>query len=184
MCNACQTFKMVIWFGSLIFWTRSVATLHLHALHLSHSRLSIVLIPPVVVHESVYVNSGAYVAPGRYSRLRTRFRLTSSKSVPTRSPEGVMVMCTTEPSMARGFASNVCKSILQAGRIGLLGCVMDSISFPGSLSLTKLAGILPRGRGVETLDASEHLTPPGRYYYSLPAHLGLDAWWAVAGIHR
>jgi len=53
-----------------------------------------------------------------------------------------------------------------------------------SPSLTKLTGLLPRSRDVETVDTPKCFTPPGCHYRSSPTHFELDAWRRPAGIHQ
>ena len=53
-----------------------------------------------------------------------------------------------------------------------------------SSSLTKLAGLLPRGRNVETLVTPKHRTLTRYHYCPPPAHFELDVWRRPAGIHR
>ena len=50
-------------------------------------------------------------------------------------------------------------------------------------SLTKDAGLLPRGRNVETLNPPKRPTPPGCHYRSPPARFGLDVRRRSTGIH-
>jgi len=54
---------------------------------------------------------------------------------------------------------------------------------PCSPSLTEPVGLLPRGRGVEALDTSKHLTPPRCHCRSPPTHFELDVWRGPAGVH-
>ena len=51
-------------------------------------------------------------------------------------------------------------------------------------SLTKFTDILPRSRGVETLDTPEHLTPLGYHNHSLPARFKLDVRRRPSGLHQ
>ena len=46
------------------------------------------------------------------------------------------------------------------------------------------AGLLSRGRYMETSGAPERRPPPGRYRHSLPIRCGLDAWRRAPGIHQ
>ena len=110
--SVCRTFKAMIWCGSLIIWTRCVATSPFRAPHPSHRRLSSFSILPVPLSESVCVSSGPYAAPGGRSQLRTPSWLTFSKSIPTHSPGEVMAMCTRGSSTGQGFASSVCACTL------------------------------------------------------------------------
>jgi len=66
------------------------------------------------------------VAPGRYSRRRTRFRLTFSPPVPTRSLQEVTVMCTRGPSTVQGFALSVCGCMLRMVHRKLPRCASDA----------------------------------------------------------
>ena len=68
-------------------------------LGLSCCRLSMVLILPVLLSESVCANSEAYAVPGGYSRHHTRSRLTFSTLALIHSPQEVLAMCTRGPSM-------------------------------------------------------------------------------------
>ena len=56
--------------------------------------------------------------------------------------------------------------------------------FPCLLSLTKLTGLLQRGRNVEALDAPKYRAPPGCYYYPAPAHFELDVRRGSDGTHQ
>ena len=150
---------------------------------LSQRRHSTVSIPQVLFPRSVYVNSEAYVAIEGYSQRRTLVRLTSSALVPTRLLRVVMVMCTKDPSMAQGFASNVCGCILWMAHKRRLKCVVDAIAFPRSPPLTKLTDLLPRSRNMETLETSKHSTLTGCHHRSPPAHFGLDVWRGPARVH-
>jgi hypothetical protein len=155
------------------------------ALHLSQPRLSVASILPVPLSGNVYASSEAYVALGGYSQHRTHFRLTSSTSIATHLPRGVMLTCTREPSMAQGFASNVCGYILRMVQEGLPRCVTDTVVFraPFAFILMRLADLLPRGRYVETLDSPKRSTITGCYDHTLPANLKSDVGWGPAGIH-
>ena len=144
-------------------------------LRLNQSRFSVLSVPLVPLFESVCVNSDTYAALGRSSQRRTRFRLRPNFLilVSTHSPREVSVMCTRGPSTVRGCASSVCGSTLRT-RIGAPRCVtMPSLPYPPLL--TEFADLLPRGRNVEALGPSEHLTPSGCYSNSPPAHFRLDA---------
>jgi hypothetical protein len=50
--------------------------------------------------------------------------------------------------------------------------------------LTKLTGILPRGRDVETLDTPKYFTSTRHYDHPLPAHFKLDVGWGPTRLHR
>ena len=73
----------------------------------SQRRFSVISIPPLSLPESASASSEAYAVPRGYSQHRTSFRLTSLILVPSRSPREAMVICTREPLVVRGFASNV-----------------------------------------------------------------------------
>ena len=55
---------------------------------------------------------------------------------------------------------------------------------PCSLSLMKLAGLLSRGRNVETPESLKNRTPTAYYHHSPPAHFGLDVWRGPTGLHQ
>lgn len=89
-----------------------------------------VSIPPVPLSEGAYVNLEEYVAPGGCSQRRTHSLFTTSPSLLTRSPRGVVVMLTREPSMVRGFTSNVCGCMPTMGQKLPQKCIIDNITLP------------------------------------------------------
>ena len=128
--NVCRTFKATIWYGLLNIWTRYVAAFHFFVLRLSQPSLSMASIPPVPLPVSAYASSETYAALGGYSQHHTRFHLTFSILVPSRSPQEIMVTCTRESSMVQGFALNVCGFILKVVRKRLSKCATDAVAFP------------------------------------------------------
>ena len=56
--------------------------------------------------------------------------------------------------------------------------------FPCLPSLTKITGLLPRGRNLETPGTPEYLTAPRCHYHTPPAGFELDARRRPVGIHR
>jgi hypothetical protein len=79
----------------------------LPTLRSSRCRLLMASIPPLPLPESASVSSEAYAALGGYSQPRTSLHLIFLLLVPSRSPREVMVICTREPLVVRGFALNV-----------------------------------------------------------------------------
>jgi len=68
------------------------------------------------------------------------------------------------------------KKAAKVRRLTLFNC------FP-SVSQIRLADLLPRGRDVEIPDTSEHLTPLGCHYHTVPTRFKLDARRGSAGVH-
>ena len=87
----------------------------------------LMLLPPV--SGNVSTSSGAYVAPGGYSRRRTQSRLASWVLVLCRSLAAVLAMCTREPLMARRFASNVYGYMLGMDQRKPLKYTVDAVTF-------------------------------------------------------
>ena len=178
----CQTFKATIWYGLSTIWTRYVAALLFLTLRLRQPRLSMASIPPAPLPVSAYLSSDAYAAIGGYSQHHTRLHLTFSMLVPSRSQGEGIVLCTWEPLMVRGFASNVCGFILMIQRV-LPKCVADAV-VSLALSIMRFLDLLPRGCNVEAPDAPKHFTPAGCHDRRPPTHFGLDVRRSSAGLHR
>jgi len=100
----------------------------------SHYSLSTVSTIPVQLSGSVSANSRTYVAPGGSSQHRTRFGLAILQSLPSRSPQEVMVMCTRGPMRVLGFASNVCACTLATTQRRQLKCALAPLLFPFVIS--------------------------------------------------
>jgi len=110
-----------MWFGSLTICMPYVATSPFPILLLNHCMLSMASTPPVAFPGSAYANSETSVVLARYSRHRTRFRLTLSSSISFRSPGG-------------GYGN------------GHQGTLSDS-----KICVKRLRDLLPRGRGWKRL---------------------------------
>jgi hypothetical protein len=153
----------------------------LPTLRSSQRRLLMASIPPLPLPKRASVSSEGYAALGGYSQHRTSFHLTFSMLVPSHSPRGVTVICSREPSVVRGFALHVFGFMNIHRRVPkfVTGC-----HFPSPPSPTRLTGLLPRGRSVETLNTPEHRTTPGCHSHSLPAYLRMDVWWAPTKLYR
>jgi len=85
-------------------------------------------------------------------------------------------MCTGAPTMAPVFASNGCERTLEMVQKRPPKCVIDTTASLSSFT-NKPAGLLQRGRNVETLDASKHRTTIGCHDRPIPARFELDVQW-------
>jgi len=115
--------------GSLTIWTMCVFLPRPTCSLLSPSRLSILLIVPVMHSKNPYVNSEGYTTPGCRSRAYSEvfFR----PSVGTLSPLGVLVACVGGCRMVRGFVSGY-GVLLRRDRRGPGKCIINTIIFPCS----------------------------------------------------
>ena len=129
------------------------------------------------------MSSGAYAATERYCHLRIYYRLGILRSVVSLSPRGVLAMCTKGGSAVRRFASN---GLGSTPRMALRKPQRYTLTPPHShlLFLTRLPDPLPGGCAVETLGTPKYRPPPWYHLDSTPAHLGMDAWRRLDGIHR